>query len=344
LNLIKLGLPKTKGFALGLFVSVLQGVCAVALLATSAWLISRAAEMPPVLYLQLAVVGVRGFALGRAFFRYVERILLHDAAFRNLAEVRPKVFAALIPFAPAGLGKLRSAVMLSRITSDVDELQNLPLRVVAPLLQSATVTLLSVIGLAFLVPEASGVLALSCLAAFFIALPVTAWSSRFASRATSQQRADMSAETVKLFESLDELAAFGWVEHQLAAVASAERRLNESAKTAAWAQGVGQAMFACLAIMATVLSALYAADAFAAGRIAGVWVAVVTLLPLAVFDVLSAVAPTSSAWQRFVASATRVQDVLEAQTPDYLTPSTTTVGQHAVGAQSAIQVLPVLKV
>ncbi|MEO0027164.1 MAG: hypothetical protein RL716_495, partial [Actinomycetota bacterium] len=98
-----MGLPKTSQFKIGLFVAVLQAIFSVALLATSAWLISRAAEQPPIMYLSIAVVGVRGFAVGRSAGRYAERILLHDSAFKMLKLERPRILEKLIPFAPAGM-------------------------------------------------------------------------------------------------------------------------------------------------------------------------------------------------------------------------------------------------
>ena len=328
LGLVRLGMPRTKGFWLGLFVASLQAISAVALLATSAWLISRAAEMPPVLYLQLAVVGVRGFALGRAFFRYVERILLHDAAFKQLAETRPRVFAALIPFAPAGFGKLRAGELLSRITSDVDELQFLPLRVLSPLVQSAIVAVLSVVGLSLLVPEAALTLAIACFLAFFVALPVSGWSARRADAQIADDRAALSSETLKLFESLDEFRSFGWAGAQLSEISKAEAKLAVAARATAWSQGTGQALFALLSIGATTASAYFAATAFDAGQIAGVWVAVVALLPLAVFDVLQTVQPVASAWRRYLVSASRVQEVLGAELPRYL-PEVSTSPSHS---------------
>ncbi len=72
---------------------------AVALLAVSAWLIVRASEQPPVLYLTAAVVGVRFFAISRAVFRYLERLTGHDAALRRLAVARSSLVRRLVPLA-----------------------------------------------------------------------------------------------------------------------------------------------------------------------------------------------------------------------------------------------------
>lgn len=87
----------------GVALMVLSGLNAVALLAVSLWLITRASAQPPIMYLQMAIVGVRAFALGRAFFRYVGRLASHESVFRALAEIRVSVFERLIHAAPQRL-------------------------------------------------------------------------------------------------------------------------------------------------------------------------------------------------------------------------------------------------
>ena len=160
--------PSARRFAPGLFFALLSAISAVALLACSAWLITRAAEQPQLAYLSAAVVGVRAFALGRGTFRYVDRLASHNAAFRQLAELRVAVFERLIPLAPAGLARTKRGDLLSRLVSDVDKLQDLPLRVVQPLLVSGLIAVLSVIGVAIILPQAALTLAI-CLVVAFIA-------------------------------------------------------------------------------------------------------------------------------------------------------------------------------
>jgi ATP-binding cassette subfamily C protein CydCD len=74
--------------ALGILLGSLAIGCGVGLLATSAWLISSAALQPPVLVLEVAIVAVRAFGIGRGAFRYGERLVSHDAAFRGLSRLR----------------------------------------------------------------------------------------------------------------------------------------------------------------------------------------------------------------------------------------------------------------
>ena len=104
----------------------------IALLATSGWLISRAAEHPSIAALGLAVVGVRFFAISRGLFRYGERLVGHDAAFRLLADLRVTVYQRLERLAPSGLPAFRRGDLLARLVADVDTLQDLLLRVLPP--------------------------------------------------------------------------------------------------------------------------------------------------------------------------------------------------------------------
>ena len=98
------------------------GGAAIGLAATSAWLISRAAEQPVMLTLLAAITAVRAFGISRGVFRYLERVAAHDAAFRVLGELRGTVYARLAALAPAGLAELRSGDLLARLVGDVDGL------------------------------------------------------------------------------------------------------------------------------------------------------------------------------------------------------------------------------
>ncbi|MFZ8263747.1 amino acid ABC transporter ATP-binding protein, partial [Staphylococcus aureus] len=85
-------------------------------------------EQPLVMYLSVAVVGVRAFALSRGVFRYLERLTGHDAALERLAGVRADLVREQVPLAPDGLARARRGGLLSSVVDDVEELQNLPLR------------------------------------------------------------------------------------------------------------------------------------------------------------------------------------------------------------------------
>ena len=136
--ILRIGRPVRRRLVLAVLAGVAAGVAAIGLAATSAWLISRAAEQPVMLTLLAAITAVRAFGISRGVFRYLERVAAHDAAFRVLGELRGTVYARLATLAPAGLAELRSGDLLARLVGDVDGLADLWLRVLLPY-ASATV-------------------------------------------------------------------------------------------------------------------------------------------------------------------------------------------------------------
>ena len=85
----------------------------------AAWLLVRAASLPPVLTLSAAVVLVRGSAVARPLLRYVERLVAHDLAFARLGARRARVYTDLIPRVP-GPRLRRRGDLLSKVVDDVD--------------------------------------------------------------------------------------------------------------------------------------------------------------------------------------------------------------------------------
>ena len=90
-----------------LLLACLLGACAlgagIGLLATAAWLISRAAQHPRESALALGIVAVQFFGLSKGLARYGQRLVGHDAALRALADLRVRIYRALEPLAPSGL-------------------------------------------------------------------------------------------------------------------------------------------------------------------------------------------------------------------------------------------------
>ena len=317
-RLIMIGLPRDKYFGWGLLVSALQGLSAVALLAASAWLISRAAEVSSIVYLGVAIVGVRGFAVGRAAFRYFERLLLHESAFRMLASRRPQIFERLAPFIPAGVSRVGRGEAMARVVNDVDELQNLSLRVVAPLVQSVFVSVASVFFIWLLLPKAGLALMLVLLAAFFVAIPVSARLASQSDRSTAPLRARMSDLTLDLLENLDVYIAYGWVEAKRAEFNQIEVELRKSIAKSAVSNGLGASLFTLLSTSAVLAGAWFGGVAVSSQSVPGASLAVFVLLPLAIFEVIQAAQPAFSAYRKYEVSAERVSELLDRQVPKEL--------------------------
>ena len=117
LRLLRLARPLRGQLVLAVLAGAASTGCAVALLATSGFLLARASLHPNIVAISVAVVAVRGLSVGRGVFRYVERLAGHDAAFRVLADVRVRVYRQLARLAPAGLAEFRSGDLLARLVS-----------------------------------------------------------------------------------------------------------------------------------------------------------------------------------------------------------------------------------
>ncbi len=315
---IEFGLPRSQKYLTSLLVSVVQGLSAVALLATSAWLISRAAQQPAIMYLSIAIVGVRTFALARASLRYAERWLSHDAVLRETGNRRAAVFSRMIDFAPAGFGKQSISDLGTRVVADVEETQNLGLRVISPLIQSVVVSLISTIVFAFMLPAAAGVMSALLLLAFVVALPLSALIARRADSRSASERAQLATKTGRLLENLELLSAYGWTPHAFEDIESAQTALAKSSRLQAISLGFAQAIFSFGAAASAVVAAVIGASEIANNHYDAVMLAVFALLPLAVFDVASAAQPIIGVWRRYRASADRLIEVVERELPDEL--------------------------
>ncbi|TFD51481.1 thiol reductant ABC exporter subunit CydC [Cryobacterium sp. Hh11] len=320
-DVLRLAQPRPRWFAPGLLAGVTSAVMAVALLACSAWLITRAAEMPSLAYLGLAVVGVRAFAIFRSVFRYLERLTSHDAAFRQLAELRLGIFRRIVPVAPAGLAQTGRGDLLTRLVRDVDDLQDLPLRVVQPLLVAGITALLSVIGIWLIVP-AAGITLLVCL--LLAGVLGTLFSGSLAARAERELaplRGTLADEVLEIVENLDVLTAFDALRPRLAALARTDERLRRATLRRSVGVGVQSAVVALFAGAATLGALYFGIPALDGGGgllspdLLGPTLIVAVLVPLAVFEVFGMIPLAASAWRQVRVSARRVAEVVPASPP-----------------------------
>lgn len=294
----------------GYISTALQGISALLLLATSAWLISRAAEHPPIMYLMVAVVGVRAFALGRSGFRYAERITLHSTAFSMASQLRPRLFAALIPKAPGELGDISRGGFVSSVVSDVEEQQNRTIRIVGPAVQVVATALVGIAISFWLAPKAGfSLLALTCLALFLI-LPLSARISATASKNITDLRAELSALNVSTTENFAVLAAFDWLGDSLAQAAKLSHSLNRAERRITYAAATSSALINLVSSVSVLLALVFASEALAFESLAPVSVAVLGLMPIAVFETIQANSALFQVRHRVRASSRRLEELL----------------------------------
>ncbi|MET4159392.1 ATP-binding cassette domain-containing protein [Agromyces sp. PvR057] len=313
--MLRAATPSAGRLAPSVLSGIASGFSAIALLACSAWLIARAAEQPPVLYLSVAVVGVRAFALGRAVFRYLERLTGHDASFRQLAAIRTGVFERMLPVAPDGLAGARRGDLLARFVDDVDELQNVPLRVVQPLVSAAIVLIAAIVGVALLAP-ASAVAVLACLVlGIGLTLLAQSFASARAQRELAPLRGDLQAAVLEHVQSVDVLVAFDAAEGSRARIERLGDRLARATRSRIMAAGAASAAMTAIGGFAVAGSLAAAAPLLEDGRIGGPAFAVLALVPLAIAEVAAAIPLAATAWRQARTSAARVESAVPEQVP-----------------------------
>ncbi|KUO21546.1 ABC transporter [Streptomyces dysideae] len=288
---------------------------AVGLMATSGWLISRASQQPPVLYLMVAVTATRAFGIGRAVFRYAERLVSHDAVLRMLADTRVAVYRRLERLAPAGLRTTRRGDLLSRLVADVDALQDYWLRWLLPAGAAVVVSAGSVGFTAWLLPEAGAALAVGLLAAGAGVPVVTGAVARRAERRLSPARGVLATRVTDLLTGTAELTVAGALPARTADTRRADGTLTRIASRAATATALGDGLTALVSGLTVAATALVGAQAVADGRLSGVAMAVVVLTPLAAFEAVLGLPLAVQYRQRVYRSAERVHEVLDAPEP-----------------------------
>ncbi|MFE2531820.1 thiol reductant ABC exporter subunit CydD [Streptomyces sp. NPDC059371] len=307
--------PRRGPLALALLLGSLALGSAVGLMATSGWLISRASQQPPVFYLMVAVTATRTFGIGRAVFRYAERLVSHDAVLRMLADTRVAVFRRLERLAPAGLRTTRRGDLLSRLVADVDALQDYWLRWLLPAGAAVLVSAASVGFTAWLLPEAGAVLAAGLLAAGAGVPLVTGAVARRAERRLAPARGTLATQVADLLTGTAELTVAGALPARTAQARQADGVLTTIASRAATATALGDALTALVSGLTVAATALVGAQAVAAGRLHGVLMAVVVLTPLAAFEAVMGLPLAVQYRQRVRKSAERVYEVLDAPDP-----------------------------
>ena len=304
---------------------------AVALMATSGWLISRASQQPPILYLLVAVTLTRAFGIGRAVFRYAERLVAHDAVLRVLADLRVSVYRRLERLSPAGLRETRRGDLLARLVSDVDDFQDYFLRWLLPAGVAATVSVLAVGFTGWLLPEAGAALAVGLLVAGVVLPLLTVSTARRHERQLAPTRGELNTQVVDLLAGVGELTVTGALARRAARLRETDAALTGLARRASASTALAGGLGTLTAGLTVTLAALFGVQAVQEGRLAGVWLAVVVLTPLAAFEAVLGMPQAVRYRQRVRRSAERVHEVLDAPPP---------VAEPAAGEAVALPATP----
>jgi ATP-binding cassette subfamily C protein CydC len=305
--------------ALATLLGVATVVSNVGLLATATYVISAAAIVPYLSMLVISVYLVRLFSVSRAGLRYAERLASHDVTFKLLGNLRTWFYARLEPLAPARLARYRSGDLLSRVVKDVEELENVYLRVVSPLVVAIMVSLIT-----FLVFHAFGTAMALAAAGFLVATGVGApllvrLLSRGLGRRQLELRAELGARVVDGVQGIQDLLAFGGEERERREISTLAGKLERVQGRTALVTGLHGALADLMAGLALVAILVLAVPLVAAGEVRGVYLAFLALVMVGSFE---AVVPLGTAFGflgRSVHAGERLFEVVDAE-PEVVDP------------------------
>ncbi|MDY6997156.1 MAG: ATP-binding cassette domain-containing protein [Actinomycetota bacterium] len=277
---------------------------ALALAAVSAWLITRAWQMPPVLQLTVAVVAVRALGISRGVLGYCERLASHDTALRAAGNAREQLFSRLAAGPVEAVMRRHSGDLVARIGASVDELADVVVRAVVPIGVAAVLGLAAVTLIGVISVPAAAVLAVAMLVAGVLAPALAARAAAAAENLADEHRAQRDTATMLALEHAAELRVSGRLAGVIEAAGDEQRRWGHAIDRAAAPAAVAAAA-PTAAIGVSVLAAVLAGVALA-DTVAPTTVAILMLVPLSAFEATAALPGAAVALMRARIAAGRL--------------------------------------
>ena len=301
---------------LGLVLMITGLASSIGLLTTSGWFLAATAiaGLGTLFNFFYPSASVRGLAIGRTLFRYFEKLVTHDATFRILAKLRVQVFEKIIPLSPGVLNRYRNSDLLNRLVSDVDTLDSLYLRLIAPFITAIFVILAMCIGLSFVnAPLALGLGVSLLLLVFAIPTVFYQLGKKFGDKLV-HSRALYRTQFLEFIQAQAELLLFNAEDKLKDNMAKTEANWQADQQKEANLSGFSTALSLFLngLIIAAMLWFSSKAE-FGNDEYRMAFIALFTFAALASFEILM---PLGSAFLHIgqvIASAERVTDIIEQQ-------------------------------
>ena len=303
------------GFALSLLLGVTALGAAIALGGTAAWLIARASQQPPVLYLTVAATSVRLFGVSRALARYLSRLASHKVALTGMDNLRNNLYDELATAPGTKLSTLRRGDLMTRAGADVDEVGNVVVKTLLPALVAAIVGVGTVGVITIISPAAGLILAFSLVVSGVVAPALIARSVRMAESQGAEARTDIAATSLAILEGATELSMAGTLDRARRSLGDSEAALStalaRSARLSAFARGLD----VCAMGVAVIGALLIGIPQTTSGALAQVLLAVIVLVPLSSFEGVAELTPAASQLVRSAQAATRICSLLDDEAP-----------------------------
>lgn len=273
-----------KDILLSVLFGVLAGITAVGLFASSGYLISKAAFVPPLYALTVMIALLKLFGLVRAGSRYGERLYSHRATFSILSNLRVDFFKRLEPLAPSIYQKYRSGDLLSRIVGDVERLQNFFLRVYYPPIVLVIVFLSTVVFMMFFSVYIALVMVIGLILTSLVVPSIFAYRKRRVDYRLREQRGSLSTEATEILYGFRELKLYQRLEEKEEMLkASSQKYIEEQERETVqlmFNQSVNSAVSLMVSWVVLALGAYFVTQ----GQLEGVFLAMLVMVSLTVFE------------------------------------------------------------
>lgn len=283
---------------------------AFALAAVSAYLVTRAWTMPPVLDLTVAVVMVRALGVSRGVFRWLERMLSHDVALRGVVSLRTSLFTALASRTDDALTRLRRGELLSRLGDDAQELGDHVIKAIVPALVAAVMLVVVLATFAPLSLPATAAMAASLLLAALAAPYFAHRAAALTEQAVLTTRGDVTSHSLEILDDATSLRVDGRLDGALARLAAAQSAHDAAIDRAARPAALAAAAVPASMVLAVTGSLLAAGSAWTAGDLSAGQIGILLLLPLSSFEAATALPAAATQHARSRAAAERLDALI----------------------------------
>ncbi|GAP78345.1 MULTISPECIES: thiol reductant ABC exporter subunit CydC [Brachybacterium] len=283
---------------------------AFALAAVSAYLVTRAWTMPPVLDLTVTVVMVRALGVSRGVFRWLERMLTHDVALRGVVSLRTSLFTALASRTDDALTRLRRGELLSRLGDDAQELGDHVIKAIVPALVAAVMLVVVLATFAPLSLPATAAMAASLLLAAVAAPRFAHRAAALTEQAVLTTRGDVTSHSLEILDDATSLRVDGRLDGALARLAAAQSAHDAAIDRAARPAALAAAAVPASMVLAVTGSLLAAGAAWTAGDLSAGQIGILLLLPLSSFEAATALPAAATQHARSRAAAERLDALI----------------------------------
>lgn len=299
--------PRLPRILAAVALGVLSLGSALALAGVSAWLITRAWQMPPILDLSVAVVAVRLFAIARGVLHYCERLASHDTALRAAGVARAQIYHRLARGPAAVAARLHSGELVARVGADVDELADVLVRALIPIGVAAVLAVAATIAVAVISPAAGTVLAICLLVTGVVAPLLAGRAAGTQEEVARQHHSERDTSAMIALEHAPELRVAGVLPDVIAESHRRQLRWSEALDAATRPAALAEAM-PTAAVGASVLGAVVAGIGLAPA-LAPTTLAVLMLLPLSAFEAMTPLPAAAIQLTRSRIAARRLLDL-----------------------------------